>query len=29
MFNHLSTEERSEEFQNRFSYIFDADSLKA
>ncbi len=29
MFSHLSTEERSEEFRNRFSQIFDADSWKS
>jgi len=29
MFNHLFTEECSEEFRNRFSQISDADSLKS
>jgi len=29
MFSHLFIEERSEEFQNHFSQIFDADSLKS
>ncbi len=29
MFSHSFTEEHSEEFQNRFSHIFDADSLKS
>ncbi len=29
MFSHSLTEERFEEFQNRFSQIFDADSLKS
>ena len=29
MFNHSFTEECFEEFQNRFSQIFDADSLKS
>jgi len=29
MFSHSFTEERSEEFQNRFSQISDADSLKS
>ncbi len=27
--SHLSTEERSEEFRNRFSYISDANSSKS
>jgi len=29
MFSHSSTEERSEEFQNHFSQISDADSSKS
>ncbi len=29
MFSHSSTEKRSEEFRNRFSQIFDADSSKS
>ncbi len=29
MFSHSFTEEHSEEFQNRFSQIFDADLLKS